>query len=92
MYVIRFDLKKLQTTRKEIFQALQKENIGVNIHYIPVYFHPFYQQLGYKKGLCPNAEKVYEEIITLPLFPNMTERDQLDVIDAVEKIVFHFSR
>lgn len=92
LYVIRFDLKKLQTTRKEIFQALQKENIGVNIHYIPVYFHPFYQQLGYKKGLCPNAEKVYEEIITLPLFPNMTERDQLDVIHAVEKIVFHFSR
>ena len=92
LYVIRFNLDKLQTTRKEIFQAFQKENIGVNIHYIPVYFHPYYQNLGYSKGLCPIAEKLYETIITLPLFPKMTEQDQNDVIQATKKIVSHFSK
>lgn len=90
LYVLRFDLKKLQTTRKEIFLALQKENIGVNIHYIPVYFHPYYQRLGFKRGLCPNAEQLYENMITIPLFPSMTEKDQEDVIRAVQKVVTYY--
>jgi len=90
LYVLRFDTNQLQTTRKEIFQALQRENIGVNIHYIPVYLHPYYEQLGYPKGLCPHAEKVYEEIITLPLFPKMTKQDQQDVIAAVSKVVHYY--
>lgn len=89
LYVVRFHVKKMKMSRKEIFKALQAENIGVNIHYIPVYLHPYYKQLGYEKGLCPNAEKVYEEIITLPLFPNMTDRDQQNVIEAVEKVIFY---
>lgn len=91
LYVIRFDLEKLRTTRKELFNALQQENIGVNIHYLPVYLHPYYEQLGYPKGLCPNAEKVFEEMITLPLFPKMSEQDQQDVIEAVRKVVQYYS-
>ena len=88
--MIRLKLEKLRATRTEIFNALQKENIGVNVHYIPVYLHPYYQKLGYSKGLCPIAERVYEEIITLPLFPKMDERDVKDVIRGVEKVLHYF--
>ncbi|MBS4022825.1 MAG: UDP-4-amino-4,6-dideoxy-N-acetyl-beta-L-altrosamine transaminase [Dethiobacter sp.] len=92
LYIIRLNLEKLTAGRKEIFHALVKENIGVNVHYIPVYYHPYYQKLGYSKGLCPNAEKVYEEIITLPLFPAMSRQDLDDVICAVKKVVSHYCK
>ncbi|MET3698883.1 UDP-4-amino-4,6-dideoxy-N-acetyl-beta-L-altrosamine transaminase [Bacillus oleivorans] len=91
LYIIRLKLDLLKESRKEIFEALQEENIGINVHYIPVYYHPFYQKLDYQKGLCPNAEKLYEEIITLPLFPLMTEADIQDVIEAVKKVITHYS-
>lgn len=90
IYVIRLNLKKLTCDRKAIFMALQKENIGVNVHYIPVYYHPLYQSLGYRKGICPQAEKLYEEIITLPLYPLMTEKDLKDVIKAVKKVINYY--
>lgn len=91
LYILRFDTKKLNVERKEIYEALLYENIGVNVHYIPVYLHPYYQSLGFKKGLCPVAEKVYEEIITIPLFPKMTDEDAEDVITAVQKVLHHYS-
>lgn len=87
LYVIRFDLKELTWSRKEIFTAYHEENIGVNVHYIPVHLLPYYQELGYRPGICPKAEKLYQEIITLPLFPAMTEKDVEDVICATEKII-----
>lgn len=59
----------------------------MNVHYIPVHLQPFYQNLGYRKGLCPQAENLYEEIITLPLFPKMTKGDVGDVIKAVRKVL-----
>ena len=58
-----------------MFEDLREANIGVHVHYIPVYWHPYYQQLGYKKGLCPKAEKWYEHALTLPLHPQMNEAD-----------------
>jgi UDP-4-amino-4,6-dideoxy-N-acetyl-beta-L-altrosamine transaminase len=87
LYVIRLQLDQLTATRKEIFDAFQQENIGLNVHYIPVHLLPYYQKLGYKQGICPKAEKLYEEIITLPLFPAMTENDVRDIIYAVQKII-----
>lgn len=92
LYVIRLKFDLLKTTRREIFEALQAENIGVNVHYIPVYYHPYYKELGYKKGLCPNAEKLYDEMITLPLFPKMTDQDVNDVITAVNKVINYYRR
>ncbi|EKN67672.1 UDP-4-amino-4,6-dideoxy-N-acetyl-beta-L-altrosamine transaminase [Schinkia azotoformans] len=89
LYIIRLDLEKLKESRKEIFESLQKRNIGVNVHYIPVYFHPYYMKCGYQRGVCPNAEKLYEEIITLPLFPAMTEDDVNDVISAVNEVLIY---
>lgn len=87
IYLIKLNLERLTCTRKEIFEALQAENIGVNVHYIPVYLHPYYKNLGYEKGMCPVAEEIYNRIITLPLFPSMLDEDIDDVINAVRKVI-----
>ena len=92
IYVIQIKPNLLTVSRKEIFEALQAENIGVNVHYLPVYLHPYYKSLGYDKGLCPNAETLYENMITLPLFPSMTNNDVQDVIDAVNKVISHYRK
>ena len=87
LYVVCLNLSKLSVDRTKIFQALRTEGIGVNVHYIPVHLHPYYQRrFGTGPGLCPIAEDRYEEIITLPIYPKMTEDDVKDVIDAVTKV------
>lgn len=74
--------------RKKIFDALQKQGIGVQVHYMPLHLHPFYKnKFGYKKGDFPIAEKYYERAITLPLFPKMTEKEIKRVIKVVKKII-----
>lgn len=90
IYVLRLNLERLRADRDEIARALWAENIGVNVHYIPVYYHPYYKELGYEAGCCPVAEDAYRRIITLPLFPSMTDADADDVIHAVMKVVRHF--
>lgn len=92
LYVIQLELEKFKVGRREIFEALKAENIGVNVHYIPVYYHPYYQKLGYKKGLCPNAEKLYERIITIPLYPKMSDKDVEDVVNGIEKVLKYYKR
>ena len=92
LYIIRLRLEELVVGRKEIFEDLQKKNIGVNVHYIPVHMLPYYQELGYVKGSLPHAEKLYEEIISLPLFPAMSEQDIDDVISSVQQTIKTFSR
>ncbi|NJD02997.1 MAG: UDP-4-amino-4,6-dideoxy-N-acetyl-beta-L-altrosamine transaminase, partial [Ruminiclostridium sp.] len=86
-FVIRLNLEMLNGSRNDVFAALRAENIGVIVLYIPVYLHPYYRRLGYEKGLCPIAESLYEGIISLPLFPAMTDEDAEDVIHAVEKVM-----
>ncbi|SHK17752.1 UDP-4-amino-4,6-dideoxy-N-acetyl-beta-L-altrosamine transaminase [Clostridium cavendishii DSM 21758] len=90
IYVIKLNNQKISCTRKEFFDAMIRENIGVNVHYMPVYLHPYYEKLGYKKGQCKEAEKLYDSIITLPLFPAMTDKDIEDVIKAVFKICNYY--
>lgn len=92
LYVIKLRLYKLNCTRREFFDALVAENIGVNVHYIPVNLHPYYEQLGYGKGVVPVAEALYNTIITLPLFPSMTDSDVSDVIVAVNKVVEYYKK
>jgi perosamine synthetase len=91
LYIIRLRLERLTVDRKTIFEELLKHNIGVNVHYLPVYWHPYYQDLGFKKGICPKAEKLYNEIITLPLFPQMSDDDVQDVISAVQQVVNQYT-
>jgi dTDP-4-amino-4,6-dideoxygalactose transaminase len=92
IYVIKVKPGLLTVTRKEIFEALQAENIGVNVHYLPVYLHPYYRDLGYEKGICPNAEELYENMITLPLFPSMSNEDVNDVVVAVKKVIDYYRK
>ncbi len=92
IYVIKLKLELLNATRKEIFEALQAENIGVNVHYLPVYLHPYYKKLGYSKGICPNSEELYDKMITLPLFPSMTKKDMDDVVKAVKKVISYYRK
>lgn len=92
LYIIQLDLEKLTCSRKEVYEALQAEGVGVNVHYIPVYFFPYYQNLGYKMGSCPNAESLYERIISIPLFYSMTDEDQEKVIVAVKKVIDYYRR
>lgn len=92
LYLIQLALEKLNTGRKEIFDALAAEGIVGNVHYIPVYYFPYYRKLGYQKGLCPKAERLYERIITLPLYYSMTDEDVNDVIKAVKKVLYAFRK
>lgn len=73
--------------RDEVFGKLRASNIGVNVHYIPVYQHPYYQEHGYKGVCCPNAEEYYRRVITLPLYPELTDEDQAYVIEQVKRAV-----
>jgi perosamine synthetase len=92
LYVVRVVTGKVSATRGEIFSALRAENIGVNVHYVPVHLHPYYRR-HYRTapGLCPVAEAAYEELITLPIFPGMSDEDAADVINAVRKVIDHYS-
>lgn len=90
LYIIQLRLEMLNATRKEIFDALKAENVCCNVHYIPVYYFPYYQQLGYTKGICPNAEALYERIISIPLYYSMTDEDVESVINAVKKVVEYY--
>ena len=80
----------LRCTRREVFEALQAEGVGVNVHYIPVYSFPYYQKLGYEMGSCPNAEHLYERLISIPLFYSMTDEEANQVIAAVQKVIHYF--
>ena len=80
-------LENLKVDRDHVFAALRAENIGVNVHYLPVYLHSYYRTLGYGLGSCPVAEKVYEQILSLPIFSTMTEEDVEDVIGACDKVL-----
>jgi dTDP-4-amino-4,6-dideoxygalactose transaminase len=71
---------------------MEAENICCNVHYQPVYWLPYYEKLGYKKGICPNAEKLYNEIMSLPLYYSLTDKDVDDVIEAVKKIVNYYKK
>lgn len=92
LYILKLDLSKIKVDRKEIYNALMAENIGVNVHYIPVYWHPYYRDLGFKKGLCPVAEETYKSIVTIPLFPAMSDDDVDDVIAGVKKIIDYYRK
>lgn len=92
LYVIQLNTERLSADRAVIFRSLRAEGIGVNVHYIPVHWHPYYQRLGYKKGECQVAESAYERIISLPMFAAMTDRDIEDVIKAVNKVISAYRR
>ncbi len=93
LYPIRLNLEKLSANRAQVFRALRAENIGVNVHYIPVHCHPYYRdRFGYRGGEYRIAEDAYERLISLPMFHGMSDQDAEDVIRAVEKVIGHFAK
>lgn len=92
LYIIRLNPDKLSCTRREFFDALTAEGTCPQVHYIPVYRHPYYQELGYKKGLCPVAEATYEQIMSIPFYAAMTDEDVADTIKAINKICDYYRK
>lgn len=93
LYVVQLDPQVLTVDRGQVFRALRAEGIGVNVHYVPVYLHPYYQRhFGTGAGLCPRAEAAYERIFSLPMFPAMTDADVVDVLAAVGKVMEAYRR
>ena len=92
LYILRLRPERLTIDRKQFFDAMAAENICCNVHYIPVYWHPYYEHLGYEKGLCPEAEKLYGEMMSLPLYYSMTDQDVSDVIEAVRKLCTYYRK
>jgi len=93
LYPIRVNPAELNADRAKVLRALRAENIGVNVHYIPVHLHPYYRdRFGYRGGECPVAEAAYEQLISLPMFHSMTDEDVQDVIAALTKVMNHYAR
>jgi perosamine synthetase len=85
LYVVR-----VEKDRRRVFEALRAEGIGVNVHYEPIHLHPLFQErCGARRGLCPIAEREYERILSLPMFPAMQDADVDDVITAIRKVMTH---
>lgn len=84
LYVIRIKTKNSESRRKEIFEQLRHHGVMVNVHYIPIYRHPFFSRMGFNPALFPNAEGYYSEAISLPIFPSLSEEQQLEVIHRLQ--------
>ena len=87
LYPIQIQTDKVKNTRKEIFEALRKNDIGVNVHYIPVHTQPYYENMGFRKGDFPNAENYYESTISIPMFQGLTIEMQDKVVNVLKKVL-----
>ena len=92
LYIIRLNFDVLRCSRREFFDAMSAENVQCQIHYVPVYWFPYYKHLGYEKGLCPAAEEIYKGIMSIPLYPKMSDDDVDDVIHAVRKVAENYRK
>ena len=73
--------------RTDVFNALRARGIGVNVHYIPIHWHPYYQQLGFKRGQFPQSEAYYNRALTLPLYPGLSADNQNEVIQQLKEVL-----
>lgn len=87
LYVVQLDTEKTSLSRRTVFDALRAANIGVNVHYIPVYWQPYYRQLGFERGLCPNAENYYQRAISIPMYSGLSDEDQSKVVNRLATIL-----
>jgi dTDP-4-amino-4,6-dideoxygalactose transaminase len=87
LYVIRLKTDEINKTHRQVYDALRSAGILVNLHYIPVYRHPYYEQMGYSLGYCPQAEKYYSEAISIPMYPTLTENDLTYTISTLVSIL-----
>ena len=92
LYILRPRYEMLTCDRRQFFDALYAENVCPQVHYLPVYWHSYYEKLGYEKGLCPNAESFYNESMSIPLYFGLTDEEVEDTIRAVKKVVAYFRK
>jgi len=85
LYIVRLQLGKLQRSHREVFETLRASGIGVNLHYIPVHLQPYYQRFGFKQGDFPEAERYYGEAVSLPLYFDLSEQEQDQVVAALRE-------
>ena len=81
------ELHKIKLTHEEVFAALRDAQIGVNVHYIPVYTQPYYRNLAFNYNECPNADTYYSKAISIPLFHAMTNNEQEKVVGAIKSVL-----
>jgi UDP-4-amino-4,6-dideoxy-N-acetyl-beta-L-altrosamine transaminase len=86
LFIVRIS-EKLKSRHKEIFVSLREKGIGVNLHYMPVYMQPYYEALGFKKGLCPVAEDYYSTAISIPMFSALSPEDQVTVCNTIKEVL-----
>lgn len=84
LYVIRLNLNEIRKTHRQVFDEIYASGILVNLHYIPVYRQPYYEQMGFGVGYCPTAEKYYSECISIPMYPGLMEAQQLEVVQKLK--------
>jgi UDP-4-amino-4,6-dideoxy-N-acetyl-beta-L-altrosamine transaminase len=89
LYVLQLDLKVMKTTQREVFERLRSHGVMVNLHYIPVYRHPYYRQHGHAETMLPEAERYYSHALTLPLFPGLTQSQQNEIIERMKTPLGH---
>ena len=92
LYILRLNPELLKCDRRQFFDALYAENTCPQVHYLPVYWHSYYEKLGYAKGICPHAENFYNEVMSIPLYFALTDEDVQDVIHAVKKLVAYYKK
>jgi len=87
LYVIRLKLNEILKTHRAVFESLRQTGVGVNLHYIPIYRQPYYEQMGFKVGYCPQAEQYYSEAISIPMYSALTETQQDQVVAMIRQAV-----
>jgi UDP-4-amino-4,6-dideoxy-N-acetyl-beta-L-altrosamine transaminase len=87
LYVVLLDLDKISVDHRYIFETLRQHDIGVNLHYIPVYLQPYYQEQGFSQGYCPVAENYYQRAISIPLFPDLQPQQQEYIAQTLTKVL-----
>ena len=87
LYVIRLQLERIDATHRQVFESLRGQGIGVNLHYIPVHTQPYYQNMGFKRGDYPQAERYYGEAISLPIYQGLTDHQQDQVIEVLGTVL-----
>jgi UDP-4-amino-4,6-dideoxy-N-acetyl-beta-L-altrosamine transaminase len=92
LFTIRLKLKKIKLNQKEFFQYLKNKNINVNLIYIPVYRHPYYKNLGFKKNYCVEAEKYFKDTVSLPIYPNLKKKKLLKIISILRQVLIKFNK
>lgn len=87
LYVVRLDLSRTRLTQKQVFDELRAAGLGVNLHYIPVHLQPYYQEQGFAEGDYPEAERYFREALSLPLYPELTDELQDEVVTHLQRIL-----